>query len=330
MKIIAAIDGSDSSHVALNRLIGMNLPPDTEIKLLTVLKTEESANPLASKQKGAEETVQLKEEAETCLLEMIKELQAKKEAVKFSKEVLVGDAKGKIVEKARIWAADLVIMGSRGRKGMGLIFLGSVSQGVIMQASCPVIVVKDQEAQIEQENQGETEREGISSEGFKRILFTADNSAYSQAAFNWLRKMCWAKDVKFKIITVVPPLAELLMNEHSAIGSSDTVKEHDSLIAVADMELQILANELNDSFPKAEIITKVGEGDPREVILQMAQAWSADLIVMGSHGRTGLTRLLLGSVSQAVAVHSECSVAIIRGLVTKKQAEMQQTGVFTK
>ena len=53
-------------------------------------------------------------------------------------------------------------------------------------------------------------------------------------------------------------------------------------------------------------------GDPRAFILDAAKTWAADLIVLGSHGRHGLERFLLGSVSEAVAVHAHCSVEIVR------------------
>ena len=53
-------------------------------------------------------------------------------------------------------------------------------------------------------------------------------------------------------------------------------------------------------------------GSPREVILDEADHWGANLIVVGSHGYRGLTRFLLGSVSQAIASHAKCSVEIVR------------------
>jgi nucleotide-binding universal stress UspA family protein len=58
--------------------------------------------------------------------------------------------------------------------------------------------------------------------------------------------------------------------------------------------------------------TAVRQGDPRTLIVDEAKEWDADLIVMGSHGRTGLTRLLLGSVAQAVVAHAPCSVEVVR------------------
>jgi nucleotide-binding universal stress UspA family protein len=58
--------------------------------------------------------------------------------------------------------------------------------------------------------------------------------------------------------------------------------------------------------------TIVREGDPRTEIVDEATEWRADLIVVGSHGHTGLTRLLLGSVAQAVVAHAPCSVEVVR------------------
>jgi nucleotide-binding universal stress UspA family protein len=61
-----------------------------------------------------------------------------------------------------------------------------------------------------------------------------------------------------------------------------------------------------------EITTKITSGSAREVILDEAESWDADLIVLGSHGYGGWRRFLLGSVSHAVAMHAHCSVEIVR------------------
>jgi len=61
-----------------------------------------------------------------------------------------------------------------------------------------------------------------------------------------------------------------------------------------------------------EIITVIKSGPAREVILDEAEKWDADLIVLGSHGYSGWQRFLLGSVSHAVATHAHCSVEIVR------------------
>jgi nucleotide-binding universal stress UspA family protein len=59
-------------------------------------------------------------------------------------------------------------------------------------------------------------------------------------------------------------------------------------------------------------LIEIVKGHPKHAIVDEAETWDADLIVVGSHGYRGLTRLWLGSVSQAVASHAKCSVEIVR------------------
>jgi nucleotide-binding universal stress UspA family protein len=65
--------------------------------------------------------------------------------------------------------------------------------------------------------------------------------------------------------------------------------------------------------PGLSVETAIREGDPRTEIVDAADEWKADLIVIGSHGRTGLKRLMLGSIAAAVVAHAHCSVEVIRG-----------------
>jgi nucleotide-binding universal stress UspA family protein len=61
-----------------------------------------------------------------------------------------------------------------------------------------------------------------------------------------------------------------------------------------------------------EVETTMRRGDPRKEVIEEAEAWHADLIVLGSHGRTGVKRLLMGSVSEGVMRHAPCSVEVVR------------------
>jgi nucleotide-binding universal stress UspA family protein len=82
-----------------------------------------------------------------------------------------------------------------------------------------------------------------------------------------------------------------------------TARDAEALVARAARQLQ------HAGFATG---TAVREGEPRRVILDDAAAWCASVIVVGSHGKTGLDRLLLGSVSEHVARHAMCSVQIVR------------------
>ncbi|MBX9689365.1 MAG: universal stress protein [Candidatus Obscuribacterales bacterium] len=320
MKIVAAIDGTKHSRIACDAILGVKWPEDTEIKLLTVLKADETVMPFAAinaaarSNKAADEMLHA---ADSGLKQMETELQQLSGCHVYH-EVAQGDAKSAIVETAKSWNADLIVMGSRGNKGMELFLLGSVSQGVLMQSPCPVIIVKSN-----------SDTEKSLQKGFKKILLAVDNSPYSQAAMGWIKSMRWDENSQFKIMTVVAPLSEAFVDEQNASRSSALMIEHDAIIDLAKSDLQVQSNDLSNKVGTGKVTFDVGEGDPREVILQKAESWGADLIVMGSHGRTGLSKLLMGSVSQAVAVHSPCSVAIVRGLVPKGQnMPMQATGRF--
>jgi nucleotide-binding universal stress UspA family protein len=114
-----------------------------------------------------------------------------------------------------------------------------------------------------------------------------------------------------------------------AVMVTELMMQQDATVALAETELQKVAKELSDTVKAENINMQVSVGDPRECILQAAETYGADLIVMGSHGRTGLTKFFIGSVSQAVAVHAPNSVVIIRGVVPKgKMGQLNQSGLF--
>ena len=73
-----------------------------------------------------------------------------------------------------------------------------------------------------------------------------------------------------------------------------------------------MAELLRTKAPALQVSSDVLPGSPRRLIVEEAETWGADLIVVGSHGYRTWERMLLGSVSQTVAAHAECSVEIIR------------------
>jgi nucleotide-binding universal stress UspA family protein len=85
--------------------------------------------------------------------------------------------------------------------------------------------------------------------------------------------------------------------------------------------VQMALRRLQEGGATAMVTSEVIRGLPKEVILQEAERWGADLIVLGSHGYRGLRRLWLGSVSQAVAANARCSVLIVR----RPEAEASKT-----
>ena len=105
-----------------------------------------------------------------------------------------------------------------------------------------------------------------------------------------------------------PPTTETWVMPDSYYSELDRVARERSEAAVKDAVERIESGKASG----LEIITKIISGSAREAILDEAERWGADLIVLGSHSYNGWQRFLLGSVSHAVATHAHCSVEIVR------------------
>lgn len=148
-----------------------------------------------------------------------------------------------------------------------------------------------------------------------KLLLAIDNSEYSAEAIKEVARRPWPPKTIVRVLSVVepvpPPAAELW---YDASGNLEQVQQ----------ELMKRATELTQKTSKSlkgkglKIESAVREGDARSVIVDEARKWSADLIVLGSHGYTGIKRLFLGSVASSVVSHAPCSVEVVRRKQTKK------------
>lgn len=145
-----------------------------------------------------------------------------------------------------------------------------------------------------------------------KILLAVDGSEYSNAAADSVAKRPWPAESEVKIIAVMeivqPYLTEMWAVSDEFWEDMDKSAKAQANAAIEKARACFQAANRSDLL----ISTDIPKGNPRNVILDMAEAWGADLIVLGSHGYTGLKRVLLGSVSQAVAAHAKCSVEIVR------------------
>jgi len=149
-----------------------------------------------------------------------------------------------------------------------------------------------------------------------RLLLAIDNSEYSVEAIKEVAKRPWPPGTIVRIISVVEPVAAPAAELwYDASGSLEKLQQE--LTNRAASLTQKASEKLNKKGFKIE--TAVREGDARSVIVDEAQKWSSDLIVLGSHGYTGIKRLFLGSVASSVVSHAPCSVEIVRRKQTKKR-----------
>lgn len=142
-----------------------------------------------------------------------------------------------------------------------------------------------------------------------KILLAIDGSLPSEAAIEEVRERPWPKPSTVRILSViqpyVPPATEIVL-------PSATLQEIRERQATEADQLVKQAGERITAPGRLSVETTIAEGDPRTAIVDVADEWQADVIVVGSHGRTGLKRLMLGSVAQSVVAHAHCSVEVVR------------------
>jgi nucleotide-binding universal stress UspA family protein len=142
-----------------------------------------------------------------------------------------------------------------------------------------------------------------------RILLAIDDSKFSEAAAETVIEQARPHGTEVRILHVVgsPQLLvarELGGYEPALENALQSQKQHAETLVAKAAEL-LRARGLN-------VTAALEMGDAKSKILDVAEEWHADLIVLGSHGRKGLNRFLMGGVSDAVTRHACCSVEIVR------------------
>jgi nucleotide-binding universal stress UspA family protein len=199
-------------------------------------------------------------------------------------EVVVarGDARHLIPFYARKWSSDLIFVRAHVRKDLTHWMLGSVARAVVTAAPCTVQIVRDPV-----DDRTHTRDSG------RRVLLATDGSETSTAAAQALAGRPWPIESEFRIVSVAEPWAI----KSSRLDPQEAVAGAERILAAAGLKAS------------GEVLA----GNAKEVILDEARKWGADLIVVGSHGRRGFKRFLLGSVSETIAMNAPCSVVVVRG-----------------
>ena len=195
-----------------------------------------------------------------------------------------------ILEYAGRIDADLIVMGTHGRRGVGRFLLGSVAEQVVRLADCPVLTVG---------------AAGEEAPTLRRVLVPVDFSTSTPAALTHAKELAAAYGASLDVLHVV---SEIALPGVYGLGTVD----------VASPEVQARVREaLTAAVEEApgarvEAGTHVFVGFPARDIADFAALQQSDLIVMSTHGRTGLKRLLLGSVAENVVRLAPCPVLTLK------------------
>ena len=158
-----------------------------------------------------------------------------------------------------------------------------------------------------------------------KILLAVDGSPCSEAAVMEVARRTWPEGSEVRAISVVEPIVPVI-GEAWAFTDTNYLMEAEKIAtdlaqSSLDRAQQTLASSQGG---KLKVSVEILRGFPKELILDEADHWGAELIVVGSHGYRGLTRFLLGSVSQAIASHAKCSVEIVRCPEPPKEEKTEQ------
>jgi nucleotide-binding universal stress UspA family protein len=236
---------------------------------------------------------QLKEVAQSQLSATIKSVQAGDLKIKQAQVRGISTAPV-ILTYARDNDIDLIVMGTHGRRGLGHLFLGSVAEEVVRMASCPVLTIRER-------------KEPIPAEMAKSILVPVDFSEHSQQALVYAKKVAAFYHARLQLLHVieeaVPPAC------YMAAGTSILTYKPE-LKTGAEQEMKRLLRETKG--PEVPASLHITEGYPARDVVTFAEKYNSDLILIATHGRTGLEHMLLGSVAEKVVRRAPCPVFTVR------------------
>jgi len=142
-----------------------------------------------------------------------------------------------------------------------------------------------------------------------KILVPIDGSPFSTLAIQTVIQQARPQSTEVLVLHVVDVLAALSMYDEYGTSSEILKIERDRENLAAELVKRAAQTIRDAGF---QVSTRVERGVPKKDIVEIANAWGADLIVIGSHGRKGVDHFLLGGTSEAVARHAACSVMIVR------------------
>lgn len=154
-----------------------------------------------------------------------------------------------------------------------------------------------------------------------KILVAVEDKSFGEAIADFVASHNWADDLHFKILHVVEPIHVPAFHGYPTELMASLNEERARSAKSLTMAIGTL---IQKRLPSAQIEEVVEEGSPKTRIVQLAEDWPADLLVVGSHGRTGFGRFLLGSVSLSVLSAAPCSVMIVKQPKAAEQEKAEE------
>lgn len=280
-KILVAADGSESSRNAFRQACRIALMDKSWLTVITTIPSYEDLFQMPSIQEKVSRA--LREEGEK-VLAGIREI-AKEEDAHITTILEEGAPFQSIVDTAEEGNYDLIVMGAHGTKPIERALVGSVTARVIGNSQRDVLVFP------------------LRTEiGWHSIMVATDGSKHGRSATEKAIEIAKAYDGQVNVVSVVDVTEEFQAQAPEAV---------EKLVDKAKGYVEEVRQRAEAEGVKIE--TFVREGESYKVITDLSRKCKCDVIIMGSHGRTGVKRLLMGSVTEKVIGYAPCPVLVVRG-----------------
>jgi nucleotide-binding universal stress UspA family protein len=294
-RVLVATDGSTAADAGISFVDGVDWPAGSTIRVLSVIPTDTAVFggpwPALALVRMDELLGALRQEAERVVGDATGRLERPGRTVLTA--VRPGRPATVIVEAASDMHADLVVVGSRGHGTIEQMLLGSVSAEVVDHARVPVLVARGA--------------------GSGRVVLAWDGSDGARAAADVVRDWPMFAGSTVEVVSVADPgipwwtgFPDPVAPQTISLYVDAAEASRQRHVAMADELATALRTAGRTANPHAP------EGDAATQIIATARSTGADLIVLGTHGRTGIARLVLGSVARNVLHHAPCSVLVAR------------------
>ncbi|MBK8900908.1 MAG: universal stress protein [Anaerolineaceae bacterium] len=294
-KILVPLDGSELAEWAIEPALELAQSTKGEVILLRSLIPVYTTMPVVA---GEYEWAWPEYAREQVRVEVKEYLEAVRErfsqpGVTLSTLAVEGDAASAILDTANARQADLIVMSTHGWSGTDKLLLGSVTERILHQAACPVFVVR-------------------SPRSISRMMLTLDGSRLAETAVEPGLAIANAFKARATLLSVNEPItvSSKMMVQQKWLNSLEGQQAQQQSRSEKEQYLRDVAAryEVTGGHAAVEVI----DGPAVDKILEFADLHGIDLIVMSTHGRTGLRRWLYGSVTAKVMRRTTSSMLIIR------------------